>query len=348
MCTMNRRKQFLFKPGWSAIFVMLGVLGVVITAALDPMFRLHRWISMFGTIGLAAFAQLLLLAKKKKSVPKEEGQENTPWLRSGFWLVALPGILYFLATTILMARGRSTCLMDVVVLFAIVLFGLMQKSNMRFLVWITICVSLVVSPVFIRYLPKSPALAGIEEPSAGADLEIAWHIDGMTAAIDPPLDPPVLYINDRVIRRTVEQRWEEANPERVEEPCAACGEEKAAVEALESGDPNRALARARLALLIDPEAGFARAVAAGTLLRRGINQMRTGEHDEAEQDLIEALGLLVEPSDRARAYLALGKNLLSMKRKKEAFEAFRSATKEAPEHPAGKTAAMELGRAGEP
>ena len=348
MCTMNRLRQFLFKPGWNVIFVVLGVLGVSITAALDPMFRLHRCISMVGTIGLVTLAQLLLLTKKKKSAPKEEKQESTPWLRTGFWLVALPGIAYFPVTTILIANGRNTQLMDVVVLCVIILAGLRLRPNVRFLVWTALCVSLVVSPVLIRFLPKSPALAGIEEPSQGADLEIAWHIDGMTAALAPPLDPPLLYINDRVIRRTVEQRWEEANPVRIEASCAACGEEKAAKEALESGDQDRALARARLALQIDPQAGFARAVAAGTLLRRGIYRMRTGEHGEAEQDLVEALGFLVQPDDRARAYLALGKTLLSMKRKDEAFEAFRSATKEAPEHPAGKMAAMEPGRAGKP
>ena len=349
---MDRLRQFLFKPGWSAIFVMPGVIGVMITAALDPMFRLHRWISMVATIGLVALAQLLLSAREKKSAPKEERPANTPkpgaWMRSGFLLVALPGILYFPVTTILMAQGRNTCLMDVVVLCVIVLAGLGLKPNMRFLVWMTLCVSLFVSPALIRLLPKSPALAGIEEPSVGADLEIAWNIDGMTAELDPALDPPVLYVNDVAIRRTVEQRWERANSGRIEVISVARDEEKAAKEALESGDPDRALARARLALQIDPNSGFARAVAAGTLLRRGIYRMRTGAHDKAEQDLVEALGFLVERGDRARALLALGKTLLSMGKEKEAFEAFLSAIKEAPEHPAGKTAAVELGRVEEP
>ena len=345
---MDRLRQFLFKPGWNAIFVMLGVIGVVITAALDPMFRLPRWISMVGTIGLVALAQLLLSIRNKKSAPGEERQANTPGRRSGLLPVALLGIVYFPATTILMARGCDTHFMDVVALSIIVFFGLMLRPNIRFLVWMTLCVSLSVSPACIRLLPQSPELAGIEEPGVGADLEIAWNIDGMTAALDSPLDPPVAYIDDVAIRRTVERRWEEANPKRTPESCAAFGEEKAARELLESGNPNRALARARLALRIDPDSGFARAVVAGTLLRRGIWRMRTGEHEEAEQDLVEALGFLDERSDRARAFLALGKTLLSMGKEKEALDAFRSAAKEAPKHPAGKIAAVEIGRAQTP
>ncbi len=329
MSTMDRRKLFLFKPGWAAIFVVLGAIGVVITAALDPAFRSHRWISMAGTIGTVALAQLLLLPDARR--------------RLGFLLVALPGILYFPATTILMANGRSTHLMDVVVLCVIILAGLGLRPNVRFLVWMTLCVSLFVSPALIRFLPQSSALAGIEAPSVGADLDIAWNIDGMTAALDSPLDPPVAYINDVAIRRTVEKRWEEANPKRVEVTSAAAGEEKAARELLESGDQNRALARARLALRIDPKAGFARAVAAGTLLRRGIHRMRTGAHDKARQDLVEALGFLDERGDRARAFLALGKTLLSMGKEKRAIDAFKSAIKEAPKHPAGNMAAVELG-----
>lgn len=327
---MNRLRQFLFKPGWNAIFVVLGVIGVVITTALDPAFRSHRWISMVATIGVVALAQLLILPNAR--------------LRLGFLLVALPGILYFPATTILMARGRSTHLVDVVVLCVIVLAGLGLRPNMRFLAWMTLCVALFVSPALIRFFPQSPTLAGIEEPGVGADLEIAWNIDGMTAELVPPLDPPMAYINDVAIRRTVERRWERANSRRIEVISAARGEEKAAKEALESGDRNRALARARLALQIDPDSGFARAVAAGTLLRRGILRMRTGAHEEAEQDLVEALGFLDERGDRARAFLALGKTLLSMGKKKDAFEAFRSVIKEAPKHSAGKIAAMELER----
>ncbi len=324
----------MFKPGWNAIFVVLGVIGVVIIAALDPAFRSHRWISMVATIGLVALAQLLILPNAQR--------------RLGFLLVALPGILYFPATTILMARGRSTHLMDVAVLCVIVLAGLGLRPNMRFLVWMTLCVSLFISPGIIRFLPQSPTLAGIEEPKVGADLEIAWNIDGMTAALVPPLDPPVAYINDVVIRQTVEQRWERANSERIEASSAASGEEKAAKEALESGDRNGALARARLALRIDPEAGFARAVVAGTLLRRGIYRMRTGAHDEARQDLVEALEFLDERGDRARAFLALGKTLLSMGKEKESFETFRSVIREAPEHPAGKMAIAELEGSEEP
>ena len=84
------------------------------------------------------------------------------------------------------------------------------------------------------------------------------------------------------------------------------------------------------------------------MLRRGIHRMRTGAHDEARQDLVEALGFLDERGDRARAFLALGKTLLSMGKEKEAIDAFRSAIKEAPKHPAGKIAAVELGGGEEP
>jgi hypothetical protein len=92
-------------------------------------------------------------------------------------------------------------------------------------------------------------------------------------------------------------------------PCAApgtrrpdaAGDEAAAAGARASGNLDAAIARARVALTIDPGSGWARAALATWLLERGISRLRTGKTAGARADLADALPLLDEPAMRERA-----------------------------------------------
>ncbi|MCK9461320.1 MAG: hypothetical protein M0R80_16955 [Proteobacteria bacterium] len=128
---------------------------------------------------------------------------------------------------------------------------------------------------------------------------------------------------------------------RVAERLASSGEEAAAAEAYASSELDRAIARARLALVICPWSGTAAAIAGSALLERGVRRYRTGDRAGAAADLDEALGRLTDPDERARALLARG--LLA----KEAGElglaksCFVGAALAAPFHPAAAMARRE-------
>ena len=121
----------------------------------------------------------------------------------------------------------------------------------------------------------------------------------------------------------------------------ARGEEAAAREALETGSRDKAISRAKLAIQICGRAGYARAVAGGGLLRRGIARLRRGDREGAIGDLEEAIGLIPEDGDRARALVALGRALDSRGNRSAAKRAYERAIVIAP----GTAAAREAERA---
>jgi len=82
-------------------------------------------------------------------------------------------------------------------------------------------------------------------------------------------------------------------------------EELAVAEALTSANTNAAIARARLAIAIYNNSGYARAVLSGCLLRRGVARLRIGNNTQAETDLKEALLYLVDLADKTRAHNAM-------------------------------------------
>jgi hypothetical protein len=221
------------------------------------------------------------------------------------------------------------------------------------------------SALIPRLAPEHPELLlGIDRPRAGASLEVAWHLGGVTAVVIDPLDPLVRYDDGVPGPRKGGARWSRGVETAVEivsaeesrgASCAAVedllgsdvlaealafgptagarellapprcpaatraeilahaagraasrGEEQAAAEAYASGDLDRALSRARLALEICPWSGTASAIAGSALLERGVKRYRTGDRNGAAADLDRALERLTDPDERARALLARG------------------------------------------
>ena len=108
------------------------------------------------------------------------------------------------------------------------------------------------------------------------------------------------------------------------------GEEMAAKESLEAGALDKAIARSRLAVQIYQRSGYARAVAGGNLLRRGIQRIRAGDARGAREDLEEAILLIDDDGDRGRAHVALGRAFESLGDRRAAKNSYSRAITAAP------------------
>lgn len=254
----------------------------------------------------------------------------------------LCGAAAALVPAVLAASGRDPHLGDPLVAFALFAVGVFGLPRGR-MVWWAACGAGIGLAVLLgfRALPDWPGLAGFDRPPAGSDVTVAWSANGAVVSIVNPLDDPVTVRNGKLHRADVEAAEDRRG---VRSPVCpdADGEEHAAAEAVISGDRSQAIARARLALQICPEAQYARGVLGSSLFARGVVHLRTGRAPAAIADLREALGLLGTDDDLARAHLALGRALESLGRRDEARAHLERAAALAPHHPAGRAAAQQL------
>jgi hypothetical protein len=247
-----------------------------------------------------------------------------------------------LVPAVLAAQGFDIDFIAPWLFAAIAVMGLAGEPRSRMLWWVPCGLGVgFVAWVGFGILPADPGLAGYEPPPDGSDATVSWSADGAAVEIVYPLDGPVVIVNGEVRRADAE-----AAERRLQQTGAACsdadGEERAAAEAVISGDRDQAIARARLALQICEDATYAREVLGASLLARGITRMRSGKAGEAVADLEEAIGLLRDEDDLARAHLALGRAMEALSRVDEARGHFETAAELAPSHPAGRAAAAEL------
>jgi len=225
---------------------------------------------------------------------------------------------------------------------ALVAIGLAFGPQNRMLWWVPCGIGMGFAAwLGFAALPCSPDMAGYEPPPEGSDVTVDWSADGAAVSIVYPLDEPVVVTNGTISREDAGEARS-----RLERGSASCpdadGEERAAAEAVISGDRGQAIARSRLALQICEDPSYGRDVLGTSLLARGVTRMRSGSSREAIADLEEALGVLREGRDRARAHLALGRALESLDRVDEARPHFESAAELAPTHPAGRAASKSL------
>jgi len=241
-----------------------------------------------------------------------------------------------LVPAVVAPRGFDPSLVGPCLVVVLVALGLLSRPQNRMLWWVPCGLGMGFAAwLGFAALPGSPGLARYEQPPVGSDVAVDWSADGAVVSIVYPLDEPVTVTNAKVRRRDAEDA--EA---RLGKTSAVCpdsdGEENAAAEAVISGDRGQAIARARLALQICAEAVYARQVLGSSLLARGVTRMRSGQAREAVTDLEEALELVRDNSDLARAHLALGRTLETLDRSDEAKQHFETAAELAPSHPAGR------------
>jgi tetratricopeptide (TPR) repeat protein len=373
-------------PGWRALPVGVGVAGTIAASLLGRSDRLQALIAIVVSLLAMAFldAALTRLWRKAADGPPPAAGLSA-WL--SWLLAALAGAGYVLLSIALAPRGLTPAIGDPVALALATAVGAFARGDRAGSWWSGIGVGVVAGVVSFPLLPRTPALAGIDEPEKGALAEITWHIDGVHVLVDRPLDPLLEHINGEAIEWTPLLKWHRLDGERrarveaaartgescldlasvmgedglvetlslmddrpgdlgelFECPAARAaeiakqvarrresqGEEAAAEELLASGDRDRGISRARLAVQIHARSGLARALLAHGLLQRGVEAMRTGRNDAAIRDLEEAGGLLSDGRDRGIALLALGKALAAAGRRREARNAFHRALSVAP------------------
>lgn len=247
-----------------------------------------------------------------------------------------------LVPAVFAAQGFEIAFVDPWLFAAIAVLGLFGAPRSRMLWWVPCGLGVgFVAWVGFGILPAWPGLAGYEPPPEGSDVTVEWSADGAEVSIVYPLDEPVVVRNGEVRRAGIEAAAERRGEQSAECPDAD-GEERAAAEAVISGDRDQAIARARLALQICPASTYAREVLGGSLLERGVTRTRSGATGEAVADLEEALGLLSDKDHRVRAHLALGRALETLDRNDDANAHFETAAELAPSHPAGRAAAAKL------
>jgi hypothetical protein len=203
------------------------------------------------------------------------------------------------ASVLLAPRGLPPRLWDPVLLLAALGLGWWRPLRGGGF-WIGSALGLAAGAAFAPLvLPASPALAGAEEPRAGAAVEVSWTLEGARVRVADPLDPPREFVNGRRLDLST-VAW----PALAERSAAACpdgaDEERAALEAFSSGNLDQAVARGRLALMICERPPLARAVVGEALLRRAVTALRTGRPQRAAEDLADADGLIDDPATRAR------------------------------------------------
>lgn len=255
---------------------------------------------------------------------------------------ALAGLLYgsaaALVPAVLAPHGVDPMAVDPWIMIAGVALGVACSPRGRIAWWTACSVGIGLALVFgFRALPKNADWAGFDSPSKGSNVEVVWSPDGVRVEIVSPIDESVTVVNGLAVRPSIEAARERLNSASADCPDAD-GEERAAAEAVISGDQGQAIARARLALQICPESSFAGQVLGRSLMNRGVTRLRTGQNTAAMADLEEALSVLRPAEDRAQAHLALGRVLLSLKRHGDARQHFQRAVVLAPSHPAGRLA----------
>jgi hypothetical protein len=255
----------------------------------------------------------------------------------------LCGALAAVLAAVLAPQGLDPLTIDLVVALILLALGAIGAPLSRMIWWASCGIGLGLFALFgFPLLPTGPGLAGYEEPTAGSDVSVSWSADGAQVSVVYPLDEPVEVINGQVHQPSVV-----AALDRLGRPNRDCpdadGEERATAEALVSGNRDRAIARARLALQICPQASYASLALRTALLARGVTHQRAGRSDEAVADLERALDLLSDKVERARAHLALGRALEALDRKPDADLHFRRAAALAADHPAGRAAKRRSG-----
>lgn len=296
------------------------------------------------SVALVAAAAILVAGAGALAI--YHGRSWGPLTVRGAVLRAAVGLLCGAAATlvpaVLAAQGHDPQISDPLIAFSLFTLGVFGSPRGRMVWWVACGAGIgLASLVGFGALPDMPDLAGYERPPAGSDVEVEWSANGALVSIVYSLDEPVTVFNGEVRRADV-QAAEERRGVRSATCPDADGEEQAAAEAVISGDRSQAIARARLALQICPEAEYARDVLGSSLLARGVVRLRTGKALAATADLREAIGLLRAEEDQARAHLALGRALASIGRGDEARAHFERAADLAPEHPAGRAAEQEL------
>jgi len=198
--------------------------------------------------------------------------------------------------------------------------------------------ALLLLPVVV---PGGCGLAGAPAPPRDARATVAWTVDGAVVEVVDPLDRTRLYVNGQEQQTPIL-----AARARLAAGPGACadadGEERAAAEAVLSGNRHQGIARARLALQICPESSYAAALLGELLLAEGVARLRTGRLEEADRSLAEAIALLERPADLARAHLARGLVLIDLRRPEEGRALLARVAALAPTHPAAVVAARRL------
>jgi hypothetical protein len=323
-----------------------GPLGVALTAIVGAWVVLVMALRPECDRSVALVAVAAILVAGAAAMAIYHGRSWGPLTVRGAVLRAAVGLLSgaaaALVPAVLAPQGRDPLVGDpliALVLFAIGVFG----SPRARMVWWVACGAGIGLAVLLgfRALPDWSGLAGYDRPPAGSDVSVEWSANGALVSIVYPLDEPVTVQNGKVRRADVAAAEERRRIKSSTCPDAD-GEEQAAAEAVISGDRSQAIARARLALQICPVAQYARDVLGSSLLARGVVRLRTGKTLAATADLREAIGLLREEDDLARAHLALGRALESAAREDEARVHFERAAGLAPAHPAGRAAQREL------
>jgi len=371
---------------WKALPFGVGAAGTAAVALLGRTDRLHALVATVLTLLAMAFVDALRGRSRREAAGGPAPVSGlSVWL--SFLLAAMVGAAYVLGSIVLAPRGVALVVVDPLAVAVATAAGALARGDRARLWWTGIGVGVAAGVVSFPLLPRTPALAGIDEPERGAAAEITWHIDGVHVLVDRPLDPVLERVNDDLVEWTPLFKWRQldgsrrariAQARRSGESCLdlardmgeeglvetlswmdrrggdpgalfecpaarlaaiaqlvvrrleARDEESAAEELLASGDRDRAISRARLAVQIHPRSGFARTLMAQGLLQRGVEAMRTGRNDTAIRDLEEAFALLDDDRDRARARLALGKALAAAGRRREARNAFHGALAMAP------------------
>ncbi len=203
------------------------------------------------------------------------------------------------ASVLLAPRGLSPRLWDPALLLSALGLGWWRPLRGGGF-WLGCALGLVAGAVAVPMaLPSDPLLAGADGPRAGGAAEVGWSLDGARVRIDDPLDPPREFVNGQRTDLSIAP-WREL----AARSAAACpdgaDEERAALEAFDSGNLDRAVARGRLALQICERPPLARAVVGEALLRRAVTALRTGRPKRAAEDLAEADGLIDDPKARTR------------------------------------------------
>lgn len=287
-------------------------------------------------IGLIAGRQLTLRSDRRTS-------GSLPRALIAGLTAALAGLLVGATPALLAPHGVPPAPFDPLLAAALAALGLAWSAHAR-PGWSALAASGLIGAILLlpAAAPPTCAWAGAPAPSRDGSAEVSWTADGAAVLIVEPLDRPRRFVNGHELTTDVDAARQRlaTRPGRCPD---ADGEERAAAEAVLSGNRDQAIARARLAVQICAAAPYARPLLGALLLDRGVEALRTGRLADADRDLTAALELLDRPAELARANLAHGLVLLDLKRPQLARERLARVVEIAPAHPAAAVAARRLG-----